>query len=441
MKSLILPAGTTHVLFSELAHRIADALWPDKGPTDIRIKYGAARVNLDAELLQAVEAGALELKDPLTLGPHTFPLGAEMLTALVTVDALQAFIAGRGLTLAFTDPQSDTVEVNEFGHPKLNFPQFTLPDRVQCVDPGLLALDPDSQVRVLSRKGAGVGLVRDLIDEIREIVVRQAESFYTVAEASGILADSPAGGDAHEWREKIYGAWHADDLVIRDTTRTKKSLTATERDFMDLVKESDLDAWLEDDGAGYLFPKVAPSRVNLETLATELSHKSAVLEYGSQHASDAMAKDIAATLHKIGFPETGLPGIRPHILKMVKDGEIGVLAIRNKLAPVNLSDVTAENFDKWDVSPEHADKARGKLFPEPARAPVASAAPPFASDGTVVVWTNSRIDEARTMMNKFRGEGVKAYAARTAKTYGVTTSRLRQVLNGKSTKPSNFWTR
>jgi hypothetical protein len=47
---LTLPSGQTHVQFGELAHLIADALWPDAGADDIRMSYGCSRVNLDAEL-------------------------------------------------------------------------------------------------------------------------------------------------------------------------------------------------------------------------------------------------------------------------------------------------------------------------------------------------------------------------------------------------------
>ena len=49
-KKIRLPAGTTHVPYRELAHLIASALWPSRGPDDFRLRYGGARVNLDGEL-------------------------------------------------------------------------------------------------------------------------------------------------------------------------------------------------------------------------------------------------------------------------------------------------------------------------------------------------------------------------------------------------------
>lgn len=99
-KAITLPAGITHVPFSDLAHLIAQALWPDTGPDDYLLEYGGARVNLDGELLQAVRSGALPVKDPLTFGPHPFPHGAALKEhSVVTVDDLRAFADARGVSV------------------------------------------------------------------------------------------------------------------------------------------------------------------------------------------------------------------------------------------------------------------------------------------------------------------------------------------------------
>ena len=98
-KTIQLPAGTEYVRYDELAHLIADALWPETGPDDDWMDCGFARGSLDAELKAAVRAGALQLKDPLTFGPHTFPVGNALNFALMAVDDLRAFVAGRGLSV------------------------------------------------------------------------------------------------------------------------------------------------------------------------------------------------------------------------------------------------------------------------------------------------------------------------------------------------------
>ena len=98
---LRLPTGTTHVRFDELAHRIADALHPDAGADDDRFIYATTRINLEDELKAAVMEGTLPVRDPLTRGPHTFPHGEALNSAVVAVDNLRQFIKGRGLQVVF----------------------------------------------------------------------------------------------------------------------------------------------------------------------------------------------------------------------------------------------------------------------------------------------------------------------------------------------------
>lgn len=66
-------------------------------------------------------------------------------------------------------------------------------------------------------------------------------------------------------------------------------------------------------------------------------------------------------------------------------------------------------------------------------APVVAASAP---GGTVTVWTTERKGAARAMMNELKGQGVNAFTAKTAVAFGVTATRLRQVLNEKPKKAS-----
>jgi len=66
--------------------------------------------------------------------------------------------------------------------------------------------------------------------------------------------------------------------------------------------------------------------------------------------------------------------------------------------------------------------------------PAATSPGPVPINGTAVVWTPERILEARTMRDNAKTNGVRAYAANTAKHFGVTTARLRDVLSDKSKK-------
>ena len=112
MKRINLPGGTTHVSFGDSSRLIANALWPDTGPDDDRMAYGATCINLDSELSRAVDACLLSAKDPLTLGPHTFPVGDALRTALVTVDDLRAFAAERGIEVIVGAASAKSSEVD-----------------------------------------------------------------------------------------------------------------------------------------------------------------------------------------------------------------------------------------------------------------------------------------------------------------------------------------
>ncbi|CAN5859095.1 hypothetical protein BH11PSE8_BH11PSE8_27000 [soil metagenome] len=93
-----LPAGAKHVVFEDLPHLIALALWPDEEPHSERrdFSYGGARINLEEELPKAVDAGLLQVRDPLTLGRHTFPIGDALRRSVVLLHDLRKYLAQRG---------------------------------------------------------------------------------------------------------------------------------------------------------------------------------------------------------------------------------------------------------------------------------------------------------------------------------------------------------
>ena len=101
MNAIVLPAGTTHVHFEELAYLIADAMYPDAGPDDGRLRAGYALANIDEELDMDARAGKLLLRNELTLGPHQVPRGEKIVNALVTVEDLRDYV-GRNRKLIVT---------------------------------------------------------------------------------------------------------------------------------------------------------------------------------------------------------------------------------------------------------------------------------------------------------------------------------------------------
>lgn len=108
-----LPAGTKHVRFGDLPHLIALALWPDVENSPLQdFKYGTARLNLEDELRKAVLEERLRVRNSLTFGPHTFPLGETLKRALVMVPDLRNFLARRGgdIGVRLSTPQPSTLE-------------------------------------------------------------------------------------------------------------------------------------------------------------------------------------------------------------------------------------------------------------------------------------------------------------------------------------------
>ena len=87
------------VRFSELAHMIAKAMYPNDA--DIN-HYGSTRVNLDSELPRAVREGELVVRNPAGMGKHTFPYGAALQSAVILPDDLRPFLAERGIELRLT---------------------------------------------------------------------------------------------------------------------------------------------------------------------------------------------------------------------------------------------------------------------------------------------------------------------------------------------------
>jgi len=91
-QTLLLPAGTEFVKFSEIARLVAEAMHPGHDDDDlIALATAGAKRSLKDEIDRAAIHGVLPLKDPQTLAPCLFPLPM----ALVSVDALRAYFKGR----------------------------------------------------------------------------------------------------------------------------------------------------------------------------------------------------------------------------------------------------------------------------------------------------------------------------------------------------------
>lgn len=85
--------------FSDLAHLIALAIHPGEGES---FAYGAARVNLESELQEAVTSGELTVRNRLSLGRNELPLGASLMSSVLLPHDLAPFLEQRGIELRLT---------------------------------------------------------------------------------------------------------------------------------------------------------------------------------------------------------------------------------------------------------------------------------------------------------------------------------------------------
>lgn len=209
-------------------------------------------------LMKAISDGAIVLRSPLT--------GTECELGKPADDGY------RLMTRAHFKALCELLSIELVSPPR---PHFVTSARPLEVPPELLALAPDVLIieehRIGRQNGAvngfSAGVYRELIEER---IARQAEDLFTVNEAAQVLADARPGKTGIEWVKEFRAGHCAGALPIRESgsripfkpanpsehAQIPNTWTARQeaaRDFQDLVKGTDLDAWLRST-AGYGFP-------------------------------------------------------------------------------------------------------------------------------------------------------------------------------------------
>lgn len=139
-------------------------------------------------------------------------------------------------------------------------PVFTTPARPHEIPELLRVLPTDAAILVRSELCGWDGLttarVSEYVQQLEAIMQRQAEGFFTVNEAAQVLADSRPGIDVMHMNRRIAAATVNGERMARDPG-DHMPIRGDVNDWDHVVKVADIDAWLTECGAGYLFPHSA----------------------------------------------------------------------------------------------------------------------------------------------------------------------------------------
>ena len=140
------------------------------------------------------------------------------------------------------------------------WPEFREQARPRCVDPELLALEPEREVLFHElpglMTGCGIGRAFEVVARVEEQIARQASGFFTLAEAAHILANANAGCDVRDLIRRMMAATVKGRRLPRDPGSKLPVLPGADSfTFLWVATPEDIDAWLEEQGAPYRFPK------------------------------------------------------------------------------------------------------------------------------------------------------------------------------------------
>lgn len=97
MDTIALPSRTVYIKFDVITHLFANAMCAQPDAEGMRSDYTVTHGKISDKLSRAVELGDLRVKDPLTLAPHHYPVGAALCEAVIHVNDLRQYAARHGL--------------------------------------------------------------------------------------------------------------------------------------------------------------------------------------------------------------------------------------------------------------------------------------------------------------------------------------------------------
>ncbi len=211
-----------------------------------RLSRAATQQEHTSILTRAIASGSVLAINPLT-GASAGELSRLEAVALRR-DGLAQFCAMVSIRLV-------TSEASE----EQQLPRFAIPVRPRDVPGALRALEPDQRVRYdhgssCGITGSGIQSASDLIAQFDDVMARQRLGAFHPDEAAHLVAEAQAF-DSRTFLQQLKEAHRAGALTVRapDTELPRKASDPW-RPNSDIVKVSDLNAWLQVQGVSYLFP-------------------------------------------------------------------------------------------------------------------------------------------------------------------------------------------
>jgi hypothetical protein len=246
MKIFYVRSCETDIAFDEFLGRLAEA--NSAGLPQSCLRFEANLEDLPKELEADVFAGKLPVKNPLTGGPQSFPIGDALRTSRVLVKDIPDYVKERGVTVAV-------------------MPEVTQQAHVVAVDPQLKNFPRHAPVYYTHKNGAvsgaGIAKVGDFIDSENERITRQSEGYFTLDEAAEILAPV-SGEDSANLVRDMQTAHREDKLIVRNPVHKRPIPRDKKSSWSDLVMPADVDAWLDSQGVDYRFPKATQPLIGNE---------------------------------------------------------------------------------------------------------------------------------------------------------------------------------
>lgn len=366
------------VKFGDLPRLMAEAQHSDA------FARAAAEINFKAELVKRISASTLLVRDPLTLGPHTFPIGESLQNhaVLLPSEDIRPLVGSFGIGLRLisygTGPTHWTIE----------------------------------------NGAAAIGL---------------QESFHA--------------GSVRTLREQMVQAAGEGSLVVRHPHTGLAFRPDAVRAFYELVTPDDVNTWLEKQGVSYRWRvtslRMTPDAAILESgrASDEQASPRDFKPWETLPAPDAhiaglffyhlAAREIADTE---GWSDTKLQALWDAMAGAINTGALRTRDRKTGLVrmPGNLDTLLLVTID--DVNDWLTEQRAPYRWVHPVA--MQSNAQPGPETDQQDETPSQRRERLQGRHAEVKASGVKDYAKRVADEERITTARLRQILSGKADQPT-----